>query len=203
MKRVGRVRAHARRRRLHLGRRLRTSATGSPSRTTRSRLSGRDDEQGSDRHRVLRAFDRSARAAPRACSARPTTRRATTALLAKIKAAFSREYVTRDGPRRRSHADGLRRSRSSSTCCRKSCARRRPRGSPRTSATRKHLTTGFLGTPYLCHVLSRYGYLDEAYLLLNREEYPSWLYPVKQGATTIWERWDGQKPDGIVPGRGR
>jgi len=61
---------------------------------------------------------------------------------------------------------------------------------------RKHLTTGFLGTPYLCHVLARYGYLDEAYLLLNREEYPSWLYPVKQGATTIWERWDGQKPDG-------
>jgi alpha-L-rhamnosidase len=61
---------------------------------------------------------------------------------------------------------------------------------------RKHLTTGFLGTPYLCHVLSRYGYLDEAYLLLNREEYPSWLYPVKQGATTIWERWDGQRPDG-------
>jgi len=61
---------------------------------------------------------------------------------------------------------------------------------------RKHLTTGFLGTPYLCHVLSRYGHLDEAYLLLNRDEYPSWLYPVKQGATTIWERWDGQKPDG-------
>jgi alpha-L-rhamnosidase len=61
---------------------------------------------------------------------------------------------------------------------------------------RKHLTTGFVGTPYLCHVLTRYGYLDEAYMLLKREEYPSWLYPVKQGATTIWERWDGQKPDG-------
>jgi alpha-L-rhamnosidase len=61
---------------------------------------------------------------------------------------------------------------------------------------RKHLTTGFVGTPYLCHVLSRFGYLDEAYLLLNREEYPSWLYPVRQGATTIWERWDGLKPDG-------
>jgi alpha-L-rhamnosidase len=60
----------------------------------------------------------------------------------------------------------------------------------------KHLTTGFLGTPYLCHVLSRYGYLDEAYFLLGNEAYPSWLYPVKQGATTIWERWDGQKPDG-------
>jgi alpha-L-rhamnosidase len=61
---------------------------------------------------------------------------------------------------------------------------------------RKHLTTGFVGTPYLCHVLSRYGYLDEAYMLLNREQYPSWLYPVTQGATTIWERWDGLKPDG-------
>ncbi|RPJ80690.1 MAG: alpha-L-rhamnosidase, partial [Acidobacteria bacterium] len=61
---------------------------------------------------------------------------------------------------------------------------------------RRHLTTGFLGTPYLCHVLTRFGYLDEAYQLLNRREYPSWLYPVTQGATTIWERWDGQKPNG-------
>ena len=62
--------------------------------------------------------------------------------------------------------------------------------------TRGHLTTGFVGTPYLCDVLTRFGHLDLAYQLLNREEYPSWLYPVKQGATTIWERWDGQKPDG-------
>ena len=61
---------------------------------------------------------------------------------------------------------------------------------------RKHLTTGFLGTPYLLHVLTRYGYLDEAYLLLEREQYPSWLYPITKGATTIWERWDGIKPDG-------
>jgi alpha-L-rhamnosidase len=59
-----------------------------------------------------------------------------------------------------------------------------------------HLTTGFVGTPYLCHVLVRFGYLDDAYRLLTREQYPSWLYPVSQGATTIWERWDGQKPDG-------
>jgi alpha-L-rhamnosidase len=58
-----------------------------------------------------------------------------------------------------------------------------------------HLTTGFLGTPYLCHVLSRYGYNDVAYTLLLQETYPSWLYPVKMGATTIWERWDGIKPD--------
>ncbi|MEO6550047.1 MAG: alpha-L-rhamnosidase C-terminal domain-containing protein, partial [Ferruginibacter sp.] len=58
-----------------------------------------------------------------------------------------------------------------------------------------HLTTGFLGTPYLCHVLTRFGYVDIAYKLLMQETYPSWLYPVKMGATTIWERWDGQKPD--------
>lgn len=58
-----------------------------------------------------------------------------------------------------------------------------------------HLTTGFLGTPYLCHVLTRFGYNDIAYKLLMQETYPSWLYPVKMGATTIWERWDGQKPD--------
>ncbi|MEO7991101.1 MAG: glycoside hydrolase family 78 protein [Chryseolinea sp.] len=59
-----------------------------------------------------------------------------------------------------------------------------------------HLTTGFLGTPYLCDVLTRFGYTDVAYSLLMQETYPSWLYPVKMGATTIWERWDGIKPDG-------
>jgi alpha-L-rhamnosidase len=59
-----------------------------------------------------------------------------------------------------------------------------------------HLTTGFVGTPLLCKTLSAYGYDDLAFMLLNRKEYPSWLYPVTQGATTIWERWDGQKPDG-------
>jgi len=59
-----------------------------------------------------------------------------------------------------------------------------------------HLTTGFLGTPYLCHVLSRFGYDDMAYTLLLQDTYPSWLYPVTKGATTIWERWDGIKANG-------
>ncbi|MGZ3829407.1 MAG: family 78 glycoside hydrolase catalytic domain [Mucilaginibacter sp.] len=59
-----------------------------------------------------------------------------------------------------------------------------------------HLTTGFLGTPYICEVLSRFGYSNEAYNLLLQDTYPSWLYPVKMGATTIWERWDGIKTDG-------
>jgi alpha-L-rhamnosidase len=59
-----------------------------------------------------------------------------------------------------------------------------------------HLTTGFLGTPYICEVLTRFGYLDVAYKLLLQDSYPSWLYPVKMGATTIWERWNGLLPDG-------
>jgi len=60
---------------------------------------------------------------------------------------------------------------------------------------RNHLSTGFLGTPYLCHILTQSGHNNVAYDLLLQETYPSWLYPVKMGATTIWERWDGQKPD--------
>ncbi|MGC4152149.1 MAG: family 78 glycoside hydrolase catalytic domain [Propionicimonas sp.] len=53
------------------------------------------------------------------------------------------------------------------------------------------LTTGFVGVPLLCPVLSDIGRTDLAYALLERDEYPSWLYSVRQGATTIWERWDG------------
>ena len=60
---------------------------------------------------------------------------------------------------------------------------------------RDHLSTGFLGTPFICHVLTQTGHPDVAYDLLLQETYPSWLYPVKMGATTIWERWDGQKTD--------
>lgn len=58
------------------------------------------------------------------------------------------------------------------------------------------LETGFVGTPYLLHVLSDHGETKLAYDLLLREEYPSWLYPVTKGATTIWEHWDGIHEDG-------
>lgn len=58
------------------------------------------------------------------------------------------------------------------------------------------LQTGFVGTAYLLHVLSSYGYTKLAYDLLLRTEYPSWLYPVTKGATTIWEHWDGIMEDG-------
>jgi len=58
-----------------------------------------------------------------------------------------------------------------------------------------HLSTGFVGSPYLPHVLSKYGRLDDAYQLLYQKTWPSWLYSVTQGATTIWERWDGWTED--------
>ena len=58
-----------------------------------------------------------------------------------------------------------------------------------------HLTTGFLGTPQLLLVLSGTGHLDLAYELLLQKTYPSWLYPITRGATTMWERWDGIRPD--------
>lgn len=61
-----------------------------------------------------------------------------------------------------------------------------------------HLKTGFLGTPYLCDVLSSHGRTDIAYKLLLQDSYPSWLYQVDMGATTIWEHWDGIKPDGSL-----
>lgn len=59
-----------------------------------------------------------------------------------------------------------------------------------------HLTTGFVGTPYLCFVLSENGYHETAVKLLLQDSYPSWLYSIAQGATTIWEHWDGIKSDG-------
>lgn len=61
-----------------------------------------------------------------------------------------------------------------------------------------HLVTGFLGTPSFCRALSDNGYVDEAYDLLLKEDFPSWLYQVRMGATTIWEHWDGMKPDGTM-----
>jgi alpha-L-rhamnosidase len=59
-----------------------------------------------------------------------------------------------------------------------------------------HLTTGFVGTPYLNLVLSQTGNTDAAYKLLFQQDYPSWLYQITKGATTIWEHWDGIKEDG-------
>jgi alpha-L-rhamnosidase len=58
-----------------------------------------------------------------------------------------------------------------------------------------HLGTGFIGTPRLLPGLSRAGRDDLAYQLLLTDTYPSWLFPVKNGATTMWERWNGWTPE--------
>ena len=65
-----------------------------------------------------------------------------------------------------------------------------------------HLTTGFIGTPYICLVLSKYGYSEIAYRLLLNEDLPSWLYQIKMGATTIWERWNSITEDGKMNPKG-
>ena len=61
-----------------------------------------------------------------------------------------------------------------------------------------HITTGFLGTSYICNVLTEFGRSDMAYKLLLQETCPSWIYSVNKGATTIWERWNSIQPDGSI-----
>lgn len=65
-----------------------------------------------------------------------------------------------------------------------------------------HLTTGFVGTPYLCHCLSENGLHGLAGEVFMKEDFPGWLYAVKKGATTIWERWNSVLPDGSFDASG-
>jgi alpha-L-rhamnosidase len=63
-----------------------------------------------------------------------------------------------------------------------------------------HLRTGFLGTPLVCPVLTRFGRADLAYEILFRTTYPGWFFSIEQGATTMWERWNSYtKADGFGP----
>ncbi|MDQ1605946.1 MAG: alpha-L-rhamnosidase, partial [Microbacteriaceae bacterium] len=64
------------------------------------------------------------------------------------------------------------------------------------AAKNYHLSTGFIGTPWLLPALTTTGHSDVAYRLLLNQDYPSWGYEVVSGATTMWERWDSLKPDG-------
>jgi alpha-L-rhamnosidase len=61
-----------------------------------------------------------------------------------------------------------------------------------------HLTTGFLGTPFLLFALADHGRTDVAYQLLVTDTYPSWGYMLKKGATTWWERWNGDIGDPLI-----
>lgn len=68
--------------------------------------------------------------------------------------------------------------------------------------SRQELRTGFVGTGYLCRVLTQCGFTHLAYSLFLREEYPGWLYEVNMGATTVWERWNSVLPDGRISDTG-
>ncbi|MGA2619765.1 MAG: glycoside hydrolase family 78 protein [Thermoguttaceae bacterium] len=112
-----------------------------------------------------------------------------------IKAAFNRRYVAPDG-----------RIKGNTQCCYVMALKfdllsepLRAKAAQYLEADVKahgwHVTTGFVGVSYMLPVLTAAGKLDTAYRLLVQDTFPSWLFSVKQGATTIWERWDGWTPE--------
>jgi alpha-L-rhamnosidase len=116
-------------------------------------------------------------------------------LFEQIKAAFNKRYVSADG-----HIDG-------NTQCAYAMALRfkllpealRPKAAQyladNVKAHGDHLTTGFVGVSYLLPALTSQNQTDTAYRLFEQTSFPSWLFSVKQGATTVWERWDGWTPE--------
>ncbi len=116
-------------------------------------------------------------------------------LFQDIKAAFNKRYVAADG---RIHGN--------TQCCYAMALRfdllpaeLRPKAAQYLEDDIKakgwHLSTGFVGVSYLLPVLTEAGKLDTAYRLLMQDTFPSWLFSVKHGATTVWERWDGWTPE--------
>ncbi len=117
-------------------------------------------------------------------------------LFTAVRAAFGREFVTRSG----------RVGENTQTAYALALAfdllpdDQRPQAAQRLAADIRahgtHLTSGFIGTPWVLPVLSGAGMDSLAFALLEQRSYPSWLYPLGRGATTMWERWDGIRPDG-------
>jgi len=118
-----------------------------------------------------------------------------TALLQRIKAAYLREYVTPGGALMSNTQTAYVLALHFDMLPENLRAQAADRLALNVADYDNHLTTGFLGTPYLCQVLSRFGHADVAYKLLLQKTYPSWLYPVTMGATTVWERWNSMRPD--------
>ncbi len=116
-------------------------------------------------------------------------------LFEEIKAAFNKRYVKEDG-----------RITGNTQCCYAMAlkfellpeslrARAAQYLEDDIKAKGNHLSTGFVGVSYLLPVLTNAGKVDTAYTLLMQDTFPSWLFSVKHGATTIWERWDGWTPE--------
>ena len=125
------------------------------------------------------------------------------ALCQKIKEAFLEEYFNQDGT--------LRIPVTQTACVLSLFFGLYPEGKKdmvlnalkeRIAARNNHLDTGFCGTPFLCRALSDNGANELAYTLFLNDDYPSWLYEVNMGATTVWERWNSLLPDGSISGTG-
>ena len=116
-------------------------------------------------------------------------------LFERIKVAFRKKYFADDG----SIKDGTQTSYALALAFDLLPEADRPAAAERLAADVKakgnRLSTGFLGVSYLLPALSRHGQLDTAYRLLFQDQFPSWLFSIKHGATTIWERWDGWTPE--------
>ncbi|KAL3480410.1 bacterial alpha-L-rhamnosidase domain protein [Aspergillus californicus] len=117
-----------------------------------------------------------------------------------LRVAFSREYITANG---RLVAD------SQTALALAICLSLFPSEAQRNHAARRlqdivikssrfKIATGFAGTPYITHALSKTGNANLAYRMLLHKKAPSWLYPITMGATTMWERWDAILPSGKV-----
>lgn len=125
------------------------------------------------------------------------------ALAARVRRAFSDEYVTPNGrvvsDTATAYALALQFALLPAPEQRRHAAERLVR-LVRDSGYR--VSTGFVGTPLICDALCDVGAYDAAFRLLTQRACPSWLYPVTMGATTVWERWDSMLPDGAVnPGQ--
>jgi alpha-L-rhamnosidase len=118
------------------------------------------------------------------------------ALAAEIKAAIQKEYFTATGRLAINTQTGLALTLFMDLSPEEFRARIISDLVSRLRKDKLHLRTGFVGTPYLCRVLSNCGANELAYQLLLNEDHPSWLYAVNLGATTIWERWNSLKQDG-------
>ncbi len=134
-------------------------------------------------------------AAKMACMARELGRKAEAnhfeAMFEKVRAAFQKEFLRKDGRLTVETQTAYLLALAFDLLPEKVRVRAAEHLVENIKALDWHLSTGFIGISHLNPQLTLAGHADVAYRLLLREDYPSWLYPVKHGATTIWERWNG------------
>jgi alpha-L-rhamnosidase len=118
------------------------------------------------------------------------------AMFERVRAAFQREYLRRDGELTVDTQTAYLLALSMDLLPEAARPRALERLVANIESLGSHLSTGFIGISHLNPVLTLGGRADVAYRLLLRDDYPSWLYPVRHGATTIWERWNGWTEEG-------